>query len=366
MPERYDRAFLLVRWRERPTAVVTLPVRGGVIEGAVLREAVVRHATTAIGTHRLEGELGYDPLADRGPLPTATVAICTRDRPDDLLRCLTSVDALDANGFDVVVVDSCSTRDDTRRVVERFPAVRYVRADRPGLDIARNLALFEARNEIVAFTDDDAAPDREWLRALQRGFANERTLCVTGLTLPAELDTEAQECFERTNGFGRGFRRRTFDGVLVDPFLVAGLGAGVNMALRRSVLDLVGPFDEALDAGTETRSGGDHDMFTRILAAGYCIAYEPSALNWHRHRRDWSELRATVRGYGTGVYAYLTRHFLAGEMRAPLVALGWLRWQLMSLLGRRPSALPPALALAELRGCLAGPRAYLASRRHVR
>ena len=121
---------------------------------------------------------------------------------------------------------------------------------------------------------------------------------------------EAQEWFERLSPFGRGFERRLFDGTRDDPVAVARAGAGANMALRRTVLEEVGPFDEALDAGTETRSGGDHEMFGRILAAGYRIVYEPRAVSWHRHRRTWEELREAIHGYGVGVYAMWTRRLM--------------------------------------------------------
>ncbi|MCA1627002.1 MAG: glycoside hydrolase family 2, partial [Acidobacteria bacterium] len=95
----------------------------------------------------------------------------------------------------------------------------------------------------------------------------------------------------------------------------------VNMALRRSAVEQVGFFDEALDAGTPARSGGDNEMFTRILLAGYRIVYEPAALNCHRHRRTWEELRAAIYGYGVGVYAAWTRSLLVeGELSALKVA----------------------------------------------
>jgi GT2 family glycosyltransferase len=189
---------------------------------------------------------------------------------------------------------------------------------------------------------------------------------VTGPAAPLELETPAQEWFERTNAFSRGFDRTVHDGATGDPFFVARVGAGVNMALRRIVLAVVGPFDEALDSGTPTLGGGDHDMFTRILAQGYRIVYQPDALVRHRHRRAWDELRNTFRAYGTGAYAYLTRHALRGEWRAPLVAMAWLPSQL----GRLARALVsgahrPYLSLgwSELLGCAAGPFAYVRSRR---
>jgi hypothetical protein len=108
-------------------------------------------------------------------------------------------------------------------------------------------------------------------------------------------------------------------------------------------------------------------MFTRILMAGYSIVYEPAALNRHRHRREWEGLRDTIYGYGVGVYSHLTGHLLRNrEPRAVWLAMGWLREQIPTLfraLLRRPGHVPLDLVLAELRGCAAGPRAYLASRR---
>ena len=142
------------------------------------------------------------------------------------------------------------------------------------------------------------------------------------------------------------------------------------MALRRSVLQQLGPFDEALDAGTRTRSGGDAEMFSRILSAGYRIAYDPQALNWHRHRRTWRELRRMAYGYGVGVYAAWTRSFLVEHETGMLQpALSWFaRRQLPTLIrsALQPCGITFDLILSELRGCAAGPWAYLASRRAVR
>ena len=61
---------------------------------------------------------------------------------------------------------------------------------------------------VVAFTDDDVIVDREWVAALAGPFADPSVACVTGLILPAELETAAQIRIEQAGGFARGFERR--------------------------------------------------------------------------------------------------------------------------------------------------------------
>jgi glycosyltransferase involved in cell wall biosynthesis len=369
IPEGHQGALALIRWHGHPVAKgwLTTPP-GGMLRIEALSHAVEEFAGDAIAARRLHEFLGWDDATpEAGLVPTrVTIAICARDRLDDLGRCLRSMDGLPGVDHEVLVIDNASQDGNAvRNLVASHPRARYVLEPRVGLDVARNRALREARGDVVAFCDDDAIVDPGWLRALSRHFADPRTLCVTGLTMPAELESEAQEWFERTNSFTRGFSLRVFDGAADDAFFASRVGAGVNMSVRRSVLDLVGPFDEALDAGTPTKSGGDHDMFTRILLAGYRIVYDPAALSWHRHRREWPELRDAVRGYGTGVWAYLTAQVMRGELRALVVALRWLMWQLIDLaravLLRSPKRVD--LSIAELRGCFAGPGAYFASRR---
>jgi hypothetical protein len=246
--------------------------------------------------------------------------------------------------------------------------VRYAREDVPGLDAARNRALRDATSELVAFIDDDAVADSRWLAALRRNFFHPLVACATGLTMPLELETPAQEWFERHTPFQKGFKRRVFKGEDHNPLAVGRIGAGVNMCLRRSVAEEVGWFDEALDSGTPTRSGGDHEMFTRLLSHGYHIVYDPTALNFHRHRRTWEDLRKTLYGYGVGAYSNLTRSLLVErELTAPRIAWSWFCHEqfptLVRSLLRRPNSRPLDLILSELRGCLEGPFAYFASRR---
>jgi hypothetical protein len=205
------------------------------------------------------------------------------------------------------------------------------------------------------------------LRSLLRNFNDPMVLCVTGLTMPLELETEAQEWFERYTPFSKGFKRVVFESVKQNPLATGRVGAGANMALRKSVLQQVGIFDENLDAGTPTCSGGDHEFFARILMQGYRIVYDPTALSWHRHRRTWEELRRALYGYGVGVYAFWTRMLLVEkEWTMVKIAIEWLAHDqlphLYNSLLRKPDSVPLDLIVAELTGCLNGPQAYLKSR----
>lgn len=369
IPQHYDKAFILIRLNGHPIGQATLPVVDGQISGLYLRDQLVHAAGARYWQQWLYEHLDWHEAGETQELLTATVAVCTRDRPDDLRRCLDALMRLPDDGQEFLVIDNCPSSDATRQLVKNYPRVRYVREERPGLDIARNRALHEAHHEVVAFTDDDAAPDPNWLRALLPSFNDPMVLCTTGLTMPLELETEAQEWFEQHYPFGRGFWRTSFDMTKQSPLATGRIGAGANMALRRNVLDLVGEFDEALDGGTPTCSGGDHEMFARILIAGYRIVYDPAALSWHRHRRTWKELRRTFYGYGVGVYASFTRHLLARELSVLQLALGWF-WHdqfpaLRRALLRQPNSIPLDLILAELQGCVVGPWAYFSTRRKL-
>jgi GT2 family glycosyltransferase len=369
---RYREALVLIRLDGRPIGLTRLKVDRGQVLAPALRDTLQRASGSLYWKQWVAGAIGasrdgYPPH----PSPTCTIAVCTRERPAELVHCLAAIAQLPDDGQEVIVVDNAPRTDATFKVVGRFPGVHYVREDRPGLDAARNRALREARREIVAFTDDDARPDKGWLRALAANFEDPQVLCVTGLTMPLELETYAQEWFEQESPFGRGFTRRVFDAGNHNPLHSGPIGAGVNMAMRRSVLPQLGGFDESLDAGTPTQSGGDHEFFTRVLAAGYRVTYDPSALVWHHHRRGWKALGTTLQGYGTGVYAAWTRSLLVDrEFPVLLMAWGWFRHHqlpgLIRSLLRLPRRRSLRLILAELRGCAVGPWAYLRSRRRTR
>jgi GT2 family glycosyltransferase len=367
--ERYSHAFILIRLKGRPIGQARLPISGGRISGQELHAALLAAAGWNFWQCWLGHYLEWDERSDLNFSPlSATVAVCTRDRPEDLRHCLEAFMRLPDDGQEILVIDNCPSNEATRHLVEQYPRVRYIREDRPGLNKARNRALREARNQVIAFTDDDATPDPGWLRALLRNYSHPLTLCVTGLTLPRELETPAQEWFERTMPFGRGFETQVFERTFVSPLSSGKSGAGVNMSFRREMVDCIGFFDEALDAGTATYAGGDNEMFARILAAGYQIVYEPGAIVWHRHRRTWPDLRWQLYGYGVAKSAVLSRYLLEGELDAFQQGWAWLHRRLNKLLGsllRQPDSIPTDLNLALLSGFLGGPLAYLSTHRQV-
>jgi GT2 family glycosyltransferase/SAM-dependent methyltransferase len=242
-------------------------------------------------------------------MPSVSVIVCTKNRPEELSRCLKSLLEMTDRPEEVIVVDNEPSASGSKVVVERLP-VTYVAESRRGLSRARNAGLREATGDIVAFTDDDTCVHPDWIRRLREGFDSPQVMSVTGLVLPAELDTPAQVTFEKgLGGFSQGYQRIIFDGQFMERTKRFGtpvwrIGAGANMAIRREAFSLVGGFDERLGAGAAGCSE-DSEFWYRLLTAGWQCRYEPAAVAFHYHRRDFTELRRQARDYLRGHVAAL-------------------------------------------------------------
>lgn len=380
VPTDLTAARVLVRLHGTPLGFVEVPITGGVLSARLVRERA--EAELPVAEHLASDGAGASACREPGPWPVLGpigVVLCTRDREDLLRVALTSVlaacDVVGDRLSEVVVVDNAPRTPATRAVVQELndPRIHYVLESRPGLSIARNTGARASTGTIVAFTDDDVIVDSDWLDGLLRGFSRARRIgCVTGLVPTAELDTEAQHFFDRKVRWSSTCQPHLFDlttteGVLY-PYSAGIFGTGANFAVTREAYDALVGFDEALGAGAPTRGGEDLDWFVRTLTAGYRIAYEPSAIVWHRHRRDLESLADQLYGYGTGFTAYLLKQALSvrGFLAVARRILKGLALMSRANAESLDAGIDPALLKRERIGMLHGPFLYAKARWSLR
>ena len=425
----HEAARVLARWHSEPLAVVDIPLIDSMAGAGQVAQALwlsvgqqVKDRCSAAGMPNTAppgpaaaGRAGpggisatptaaaYGPqaLRDRGlrlpspspyltgrattllNAPPASVVICTRDRTERLGSCLAAVLRQDYPDFEVIVVDNAPADDAVANLVAGRRAagtngvpLRHVVEQRPGLSWARNTGLRAASGRIVAYLDDDEHPDRHWLAELARGFSlGHGVVGVSGLVLPAVLDTPAQRLYEQFGGHskGRGLTAEVFDvasHARQHPlYPLPAFGVGASMAFDREALLRIGGFDVALGAGTPARAGEDTAAIADLMLDGGTFVYWPGAIMWHEHRKELAEVERQLDGYGSGLTAFYTRAVLRDPRRLLTLArlapraVRDLRGKDSVRTARMTESYPATLRRASVRGMLSGPFRYLRSRR---
>ena len=395
---RVRQAWMLVRLFTEPVGTVLTDVPETGLRPADVAAAIDAELGAALAPKLAEQGLSALPIDGITPdvepaflarrrevlatAPHITVVICTRERPGALARCLDSLLAQNYPGFRVLVVDNAPVTEATAEVVRsaaRRGPVDYLVEPKAGLSFARNAAVAAAPGEILAWIDDDEYADENWLAEVARALADHPEAdVISGVIVPAELETQAQLWFEQFGGHskGRGFKPDVFSPAtahIQSPlYPLPPFGTGANMTFRPGVIERIGGFDTALGAGTPAMGSEDTLAFTQVLVTGGTIVYQPSAVTHHYHRRDFEGLEKQMVGYGAGLTAAYTSLLMHRPgLLWPLIKLapGALR-DLTGSDSLRVSTLkedfPRELLKANRRGMLAGPRAYLKGRRAAR
>jgi GT2 family glycosyltransferase len=211
-------------------------------------------------------------------LPSATVLIATYNRPDYLRTCLKHLDCQTVSPEQTLVVDASSDHG-TADVVKEFPGVVYLRNNRgPGsAATSRAIGLTYATSEIVAFIDDDAYAEPDWLKQLLRRYDDASVGAVGGRAKNGQPGEESEGISEiglllpdgRLTGYFAADPGRDVD---VDHLL------GANMSVRRQIVEELGGIH---DYYTSTCLREETDIVLRIGRAGYRIVYTPEAVVEH-------------------------------------------------------------------------------------
>lgn len=222
----------------------------------------------------------------------------------------------------IIIVDQ-SRSDATQEAVEPYLShdrVRYVRSDSRGLSAARNVGLAVASTEIVGFTDDDCEVDPGMPAALARAFrADPRIAIVFGAVRAAPHD--------RARGFTPAYPlERTFLATRwTQKHHIEGMGA--CMAVRKSVCERLGGFDERFGAGSRFKAAEETDLVIRALQQHHFVYETPELAVVHHGFRTHDEGPVLVAGYLYGLGAMYGKHLHRTPINVLVMmsALAW-RW----------------------------------------
>lgn len=190
-----------------------------------------------------------------------SIGIATRNRPESLRRCLTSVSSVLGTGHDVLVFDDASTVR-AADVVATCANARGVRVLRDGGGVGpiegRNRLVAQARHDIVLLMDDDAV-------------VIERAAIERGIELLEHDERVSAVAFAQAEADGRPWPERMQPGRGMEPACVAAY-IGFAHLIRRSAFRSVGGYRADL-----VFYGEEKDLCIRLLEAGHLIVYLPDA-----------------------------------------------------------------------------------------
>jgi GT2 family glycosyltransferase len=217
----------------------------------------------------------------------ASVIICTRNRPRLLRRALEALaeQTVDKDRFEIVVVDDCSSEDETARVCDelrrRFSALTYERTDEHlGLAAGRRIGMRAAEGDQLLFTDDDCVPNRDWVSAMTR-LLDEHPFVAGAVETP--VDDLICLCHNIAEFYGVMPCRRAGPVTFL---------AGANMGVRRSVVEKAGGF------GDQLTPGEDVAFALRAREKGFTPWFSPEPRVVHRpDHASWSS-----------IFSYAARH----------------------------------------------------------
>ena len=232
--------------------------------------AAVRHA------------FGEAPFSKQSAWPSISVIVCTYNGRRTFRDCCEGLRKLDYRNFEVIVVDDGST--DGVADVARDYGFRVISTPNRGLSSARNTGLEAATGDIVAYIDDDAYPDPQWLSYLAHTFTTTDFVAVGGPNIAPDGDGPIADCIANAPGGPVH--------VLLSDREAEHI-PGCNMSFRRSVLDDIGGFDPQFRV-----AGDDVDVCWRLQQIGSRVGFCPAAMVWHHRRGSIRAYWKQQREYG--------------------------------------------------------------------
>ncbi len=225
-----------------------------------------------------------------------SVVIPTRDRPAQLTAALEAVAELEypPERWEAVVVLDGGSSEEAEGLQRRHADIplRVIAQPPAGPAVARNTGAARARGKFLAFTDDDCAPSKGWLSALEESLNEAPGALVGGMTVNGLPDNRYSDASQRI--IDAVYRHYNGDSRSAT-FLTTN-----NLAVAAQRYHELGGFDPSFPLA----AAEDRDFCDRWNGAGRSLVYAPDAVVTHFHRMTLKTLARQQYNYGRGASHY--------------------------------------------------------------
>lgn len=204
--------------------------------------------------------------------PKISVVICTYNRSDLLQMAIQSVCDQTANitEFELIVVDNNSS-DNTSEIVANFSAlhsnIKYIKELNQGLSYARNRGYAESLADYVAYLDDDAKANSNWVEKAIKLIETYEPDAFGGPIYPYYL-TQKPDWFKDEY---QTFNLYDYTGLMKKEHSLSGS----NMIFKKEILQEFDGFSVNLGMkGNKQAYGEESDLIERLKDAGKKIYYD--------------------------------------------------------------------------------------------
>lgn len=230
--------------------------------------------------------------------------------------------------LEILVVDTTPSDIIPALIATEFPKVRILhRPDGPRcMPWSRNEGIKATNGEVVAFLDDDAIAEPQWLAEIVDAYGDDVAIGGVGgrIIEGVDLGGNKRETGKEVAASNRfGFPVADFDSITPYPVEVDHF-RGCNMSFRRSALMAISGFDEGYDA---TAKREESDVCLRIRRAGFRLLYNSRATVDHKTFSLVARKRVLVENVISGwPDARLDGYYVAKN----LGVVAWVTWYLHS------------------------------------
>ncbi len=219
--------------------------------------------------------------------PFVSVIVCTYNRKNLLKPCIESVfnQLYSKDNYEILIIDGRST-DGTEDIIKemskkspcRYKLIKQIGC---GLSNARNIGIKASTGDIVAFIDDDAEAEVDWLEYLVEPYSDINTGCVGGKALP-KFESPPPNWFEKKLWGWVGLQDLGEVRKIIEKGKTQEYPVGCNISFRKSIFNQMGFFREDLGRIKKSLlSYEETEICNRILALDYKIIYEPKGIVQH-------------------------------------------------------------------------------------
>ena len=189
-------------------------------------------------------EHALSSLKDRGEtLPFVSIVIPVYNGSTTICLCLNAIQQLDypKELYEVIVVDN-NSNDGTPEIVQQFPVKLIYELEFQGPHAATNTGILHARGDIIAFTDSDCVPKKDWLKKLVAPFSDDGVVAVGGRIEAYQPSSGVERFLNQVRPLKNGLR-------LSGTFPMSIITA--NAAYRTHALYKVGLFNKKMYTGAD-------------------------------------------------------------------------------------------------------------------